>query len=214
HGLEARADRRPGLGRRPRQGLLRRAGRIQRRPRPHGQRRDPLRAADAARLCVLDRPRRGHLVGRAGLAAGAADRGAGRRRRARRARGPRRRGQRRAGLPMGLVRLLQRPGRQRLGPAAAACSQLAGAAARLFNHFTELVADASGWAYAIVFLLAYLDVFVPIVPSETAVITAGVVAGAGGLRLPGGVRVPAARALLRRTTPYPRRPRAGPPRAG
>jgi membrane protein DedA with SNARE-associated domain len=53
----------------------------------------------------------------------------------------------------------------------------------VFNHFTDLVADASGWAYAIVFLLAFLDALVPIVPSETAVITAGVVAGAGDLTL-------------------------------
>jgi membrane-associated protein len=60
----------------------------------------------------------------------------------------------------------------------------------VFNHFTDLVADASGWAYAIVFLLAFLDALVPIVPSETAVITAGVVAGAGDLSL--GIIIPAA----------------------
>jgi membrane protein DedA with SNARE-associated domain len=60
----------------------------------------------------------------------------------------------------------------------------------VFNHFTDLVADASGWAYAIVFLLAFLDALVPIVPSETAVITAGVVAGAGDLSL--AIIIPAA----------------------
>jgi len=54
----------------------------------------------------------------------------------------------------------------------------------LFDQFTQLVSDASGWAYAIVFILAVLDVFIPIVPSETAVVTAGVVAGAGDLSLP------------------------------
>jgi membrane-associated protein len=53
----------------------------------------------------------------------------------------------------------------------------------VFQNFTDLVADASGWAYAIVFLLAFLDALVPIVPSETAVITAGVVAAAGDLSL-------------------------------
>jgi membrane-associated protein len=53
----------------------------------------------------------------------------------------------------------------------------------MFNQFTDLVAQASGWAYAIVLLLAFLDVIVPIVPSETAVITAGVVAAAGDLAL-------------------------------
>jgi membrane protein DedA with SNARE-associated domain len=54
----------------------------------------------------------------------------------------------------------------------------------VFNHFTDLVANASGWAYAILFLFALLDVVVPAVPSETAVITAGVVAAHNGLSLP------------------------------
>jgi membrane-associated protein len=53
----------------------------------------------------------------------------------------------------------------------------------LFDAFTQLVAESSGWAYAIVFVFAYLDALVPIVPSETAVITAGVVAAAGDLTL-------------------------------
>lgn len=54
----------------------------------------------------------------------------------------------------------------------------------MFAQFTELVADASGWAYAIVLLFAFLDALVPVVPSETAVITAGVVAASGQLELP------------------------------
>jgi hypothetical protein len=37
----------------------------------------------------------------------------------------------------------------------------------VFNQFTQLVGDASGWAYAILFILALLDAIVPIVPSET-----------------------------------------------
>lgn len=53
----------------------------------------------------------------------------------------------------------------------------------MFDQFTQLVADSSGWAYAIVFVFAYLDALVPIVPSETAVITAGVVAASGDLSL-------------------------------
>src|ERR1051326_4542723 len=53
----------------------------------------------------------------------------------------------------------------------------------MFQQFTKLVADASGWAYATVLLLALLDALLPIVPSETAVITAGVVASAGHLHL-------------------------------
>ena len=54
----------------------------------------------------------------------------------------------------------------------------------MFGQFTQLVSEASGWAYGIVFLLAFLDVLVPVVPSEASVITAGVVASAGGLYLP------------------------------
>jgi membrane protein DedA with SNARE-associated domain len=53
----------------------------------------------------------------------------------------------------------------------------------LFQQFTDLVANASEWAYAVVFLLALLDALVPVVPSETAVITAGVVAAGGDLHL-------------------------------
>ena len=53
----ARADLRPGLRRGPGEGLLRRPGRVQRRPRPPGQRRAALRPAHAARVGVLDRDR-------------------------------------------------------------------------------------------------------------------------------------------------------------
>jgi membrane protein DedA with SNARE-associated domain len=53
----------------------------------------------------------------------------------------------------------------------------------VFNHLVDLVSEASGWAYAVVFALAVLDVLVPLVPAETAVITAGVVAATGGLDL-------------------------------
>jgi membrane-associated protein len=52
------------------------------------------------------------------------------------------------------------------------------------GQFTHLVSDASGWAYGIVFLVALLDALIPLVPSETTVITAGVVAAAGDLSLP------------------------------
>jgi membrane-associated protein len=62
----------------------------------------------------------------------------------------------------------------------------------VFHAFTQMVADASGWAYAIVFVFALLDALVPIVPSETAVITAGVVAASGDLSL--GLIIPAAAA--------------------
>jgi membrane-associated protein len=51
------------------------------------------------------------------------------------------------------------------------------------SHLTHYVSDASGWAYSIVFVLALLDAILPVVPSETSVITGGVVAAAGDLSL-------------------------------
>jgi membrane-associated protein len=48
----------------------------------------------------------------------------------------------------------------------------------------ESIVDAvsgSDWSYLIVFVIAMLDAFFPIVPSEATAIAAGVVAGAGGL---------------------------------
>jgi membrane-associated protein len=66
----------------------------------------------------------------------------------------------------------------------------------LFQQFTHLVSNASGWAYAVVFLLAVLDALVPVVPSETAVITAGVVAAGGDLHLAAVIAAAAAGAFL------------------
>ena len=54
----------------------------------------------------------------------------------------------------------------------------------MFNQFTQFVAEASGWAYAVAFVFALLDALLPVVPSETVVITAGVVAATGRLSLP------------------------------
>ncbi len=54
----------------------------------------------------------------------------------------------------------------------------------IYNQFLRLVAEASAWAYAVVFIFAFLDALLPVVPSETAVITAGVVAAASHLVLP------------------------------
>jgi membrane protein DedA with SNARE-associated domain len=72
----------------------------------------------------------------------------------------------------------------------------------LFDKFTDLVADSSEWAYAIIFVFAYLDVLIPLVPSETAVITAGVVAADGDLRLEVIVPAAAAGAFLGDNTAY------------
>jgi membrane-associated protein len=53
----------------------------------------------------------------------------------------------------------------------------------MFDQLTHLVSQASGWAYAVILVLALLDAILPIVPSETSVITAGVVASAGDLNI-------------------------------
>lgn len=53
----------------------------------------------------------------------------------------------------------------------------------MFDQFTHLVANASAWAYVVVLLFSITDSVFPIVPSETAVITAGVVTAAGDLNL-------------------------------
>jgi membrane protein DedA with SNARE-associated domain len=72
----------------------------------------------------------------------------------------------------------------------------------VFDQFTDLVADSSEWAYLIIFVFAYLDVLIPIVPSETAVITAGVVAADGDLRLEVIIPAAAAGAFLGDNTAY------------
>ena len=53
----------------------------------------------------------------------------------------------------------------------------------MFEQLIDLVSIASAWAYAAIFLVAAFDALVPIFPSETAVITAGVVASAGELAI-------------------------------
>jgi membrane protein DedA with SNARE-associated domain len=72
----------------------------------------------------------------------------------------------------------------------------------VFNQLVDLVSNASGWAYFVVFLFSALDVLIPIVPSETAVITAGVVASTGGLSLPIVIVAAACGASLGDNTAY------------
>lgn len=48
----------------------------------------------------------------------------------------------------------------------------------LLDSVLDSVSDSS-WTYGVVFLLAMLDAFFPVVPSETAVITAGVLSATG-----------------------------------
>jgi membrane protein DedA with SNARE-associated domain len=54
----------------------------------------------------------------------------------------------------------------------------------MFDQLTQLVAESSAWAYVVVLLFAVVDAVLPVAPSETAVITAGVVAVSGDLSLP------------------------------
>jgi membrane-associated protein len=63
----------------------------------------------------------------------------------------------------------------------------------------ESIVDAvsgSDWSYLIVFTIAMLDAFFPIVPSEATAIAAGVVAGTGGLAVEIVILAAAAGALV------------------
>ena len=52
----------------------------------------------------------------------------------------------------------------------------------MFDELTELI-SGSPWSYGLVFAFALLDALLPVVPSETSVVTAGVLAGAGEMSL-------------------------------
>ena len=52
----------------------------------------------------------------------------------------------------------------------------------MFNSLTDAV-SGSDWTYLVIFGIAFLDSFFPVVPSETAVITGGVLAGSGDLSI-------------------------------
>lgn len=66
----------------------------------------------------------------------------------------------------------------------------------MFNELSDVVAQASTWAYIVLALVAMLDAVLPIVPSETAAITAGVLASTGDLILPLVIGSAAAGAFL------------------
>jgi membrane-associated protein len=72
----------------------------------------------------------------------------------------------------------------------------------VFDQFTDFVADASGWAYLVVFAIAVIDAVFPLVPSETTVITAGVIAAGGDLILPLVIACAAAGAFVGDNTAY------------
>lgn len=52
----------------------------------------------------------------------------------------------------------------------------------MLESFTDLV-SGSDWTYAVIFLVAVIDAFFPVVPSETMVVAAGVLAANGDLSI-------------------------------
>lgn len=70
-----------------------------------------------------------------------------------------------------------------------------------FHSLTEFV-SGSPWTYAFLFAIAALDVVFPVVPSETSVIAAGVLAASGDLLLVLVVALSAAGAILGDNTAY------------
>jgi len=71
----------------------------------------------------------------------------------------------------------------------------------VFESLTEHV-SGSPWTYAFLFAVAALDVVFPLVPSETSVILAGVLAATGDLMLAGVIACAAAGAILGDNTAY------------
>lgn len=71
----------------------------------------------------------------------------------------------------------------------------------MFESLTDFV-SGSPWTYAFLFGIAALDVLVPIVPSETSVILAGVLASSGDLVLLLVIAFAAAGAILGDNTSY------------
>ena len=71
----------------------------------------------------------------------------------------------------------------------------------MFQSLTDYV-SGSPWTYAFLFGVAALDVVFPLVPSETSVILAGVIASTGDLALFAVILVAAAGAILGDNTAY------------
>jgi membrane-associated protein len=70
-----------------------------------------------------------------------------------------------------------------------------------FGALVDLV-SASPWTYAVILAVAALDALVPMVPSETTVISAGVLAGAGDLEIVFVIAAAAAGAYVGDSTAY------------
>ena len=71
----------------------------------------------------------------------------------------------------------------------------------MFESLTEYV-SGSPWTYAFLFVIAALDVIIPLVPSETSVILAGVLASTGDLHLVLVILFAAAGAIVGTTPAY------------
>jgi membrane-associated protein len=71
----------------------------------------------------------------------------------------------------------------------------------VLESLVDLVSE-SNWTYLVIFGVAYFDALIPIVPSETAVITAGVLAGTDDLLLSLVILCGAAGAYTGDTTAY------------
>src|SRR5580765_2292406 len=71
----------------------------------------------------------------------------------------------------------------------------------MFQQLIDLVSGA-WWTYPLLFAVAYLDAIIPLVPSETMVITAGVLASAGDMQLGLIIVVAAAGAFCGDNTAY------------
>ena len=71
----------------------------------------------------------------------------------------------------------------------------------MFDRLANLV-SGSWWGYLIVFAVSYLDAIIPLVPSETTVVTAGVLASAGDMSLALTILLAATGAFLGDNTAY------------
>jgi membrane-associated protein len=71
----------------------------------------------------------------------------------------------------------------------------------VLDSLVDLI-SSSNWTYLVIFGIAYLDAIIPIVPSETAVIAAGVLAGTGDLELSLVISAAAAGAFTGDNTAY------------
>src|SRR5688572_32075135 len=71
----------------------------------------------------------------------------------------------------------------------------------MFESLTEYV-SGSPWTYVFLFVISALDVIIPLVPSETSVILAGVLASSGDLELVLVILFAAAGAIVGDNTAY------------